>query len=130
MMKKISLPLLLMISAVLPLAAQKAPLELSWDDCVREALAGNPALKAKKLAIEQARYLYLAGYNAYLPINISHSINLSRSGGSDVSPANKWDLGISATASEPLFDLKTISFDPKILYYNIDHFIQRYLISG
>ena len=109
MMKKIILPLLLVISAIIPLAAQESPLELSWDDCVREALAGNPALKAKKLAIDQSRYLYLASYNSFLPINISHSISLIRSGGSDISPSNKWDLGFSVSATEPLFDLKTIS---------------------
>ena len=109
MMKKIFLPLLLVISSVLPLPAREVPLELSWADCVREALAGNPALKARKLVIDQSRYLYLASYNAYLPINISHSIDLSRSGGSGVSPSNNWDLGFSLSATEPLFDLKTIS---------------------
>ena len=109
MMKKIFLPLLLVISAVLPLAAQEAPLELSWADCVREALANNPALKAKKLVIDQYKYRYLSSYNAYFPVKVSHSIDLSRSGGSGVSPASKWDLGFSISAAEPLFDLKTIS---------------------
>jgi outer membrane protein TolC len=105
MMKKIFLPLLLAIP-IQPLAAQKASLELSWADCVREALAGNPALKAKKLSIEQYRYLYLAGYNAYFPsVNVSHSV--SRSGGDGVSPSSRWSFGLSA--SEPIFNLKAIS---------------------
>ncbi|MFA6434872.1 MAG: TolC family protein [Elusimicrobiales bacterium] len=114
MMKKIFPPLSpascavlsLLLFVVFPLAAQEAPLELSWEDCVREALAGNPALKAKKLAIEQNRYLYLAGYNAYLPkVNISHSV--SRGGGSGTAPSNRWNFGLSA--SEPVFDLKAVS---------------------
>lgn len=90
----------------MPAAAREAPLELSWADCVREALAGNPALKARKLAIDQYKYLYLAGYNAYLPrVNVSHSV--SRGGGSGASPSNRWNFGLSA--SEPIFDLKAIS---------------------
>ncbi|HBB66719.1 MAG: hypothetical protein A2X28_00695 [Elusimicrobia bacterium GWA2_56_46] len=106
MMKKIFSPLLLAVILITPLAAQDAAQELSWDDCVREALAGNSALKAKKLAIEQYRYLYLAGYNAYLPsVNVSHSV--SRSGGTGVSPSNRWSFGLSA--SEPVFNLKAVS---------------------
>ena len=106
MMKKIFSPLLLAVILITPLAAQDAVQELSWDDCVREALAGNSALKAKKLAIEQYRYLYLAGYNAYLPsVNVSHSV--SRSGGAGVSPSNRWSFGLSA--SEPVFNLKAVS---------------------
>ncbi|OGS08764.1 MAG: hypothetical protein A2270_06170 [Elusimicrobia bacterium RIFOXYA12_FULL_51_18] len=106
MMKKIFLPLLLIASTVLPLAAQQAAIELSWADCVREALANNPGLKAKKMAIDQYKYLYLAGYNAYLPkINISHSVN--RSGGDHTTPANKW--GLSVSASEPILNLGAMS---------------------
>jgi len=106
MMKKIFLPLLLIASSVPPLAAQRAPIELSWADCVREALANNPGLKAKKLAIDQYKYLYLAGYNAYLPkINLSHSV--SRSGGQNTSPSNRW--GLSVSASEPIFNLGAMS---------------------
>jgi len=106
MMKRIFPPLLLAVTLIAPLAAQDASLELSWDDCVREALSGNSALKAKKLAIEQYRYLYLAGYNAYLPsVNVSHSV--SRGGGAGVPPSNRWSFGLSA--SEPIFNLKAIS---------------------
>ena len=106
MMKKIFLPLLLTASSVLPLAAQQAPAELSWADCVQEALANNPGLKAKKLAIDQYKYLYLAGYNAYLPkVNLSHSV--SRSGGDNITPSNRWNLSLSA--SEPIFNLGAMS---------------------
>ena len=81
-------------------------LELSLQDCVLAALQNNPGLKAKKLAIDQYRYLYLAGYNAYLPkVNLSHS--LSRSGGDKVIPSNRWGLSISA--SEPIFNLGAMS---------------------
>ena len=106
MMKKIFLPLLLITSPVLPLAAQQAPNELSWADCVQEALANNPGLKAKKMAIDQYKYLYLAGYNSYLPkINLSHSV--SRSGGENTTPSNRWNLSVSA--SEPIFNLGATS---------------------
>jgi outer membrane protein TolC len=134
MMKKIFL-LPFLISPVLPLASQSNPSggqslnvepkvlsgnvlsvskapgtdansELSWADCVREALANNPGLKAKKMAIDQYRYLYLAGYNAYLPkINLSHSVN--RSGGDNTTPSNRWNLSVSA--SEPIFSLGAMS---------------------
>ena len=87
-------------------ASASSPLELSWQDCVRAALDNNPGLKAKKLAIEQYKYLSLAGYNAYLPsVNISHS--LSRSGSETVSPSNRASSSLSA--NEPLLDLKALS---------------------
>jgi len=152
MMKKILLSLLV-VSPVLPLASQpdssvkqtleekvevlpggavspKEPAktsgpELTWADCVREALANNPGLKAKKLAIDQYKYLKLAGYNAYLPkISMSHSV--SRSGGEKVSPSNRW--GLSVSASEPIFDLGAmssirsgrISYDKSLSDYRIE----------
>ncbi|MBI4802024.1 MAG: TolC family protein [Elusimicrobia bacterium] len=106
MMKKTLLPLLFVFFSVLPLTAQENPLELSWADCVRQALANNPGLNARKLAIEQNKYLYLAGYNSYLPrISISHS--LARSGG--VSSIASNSVGFSLSASEPLFDLGAMS---------------------
>jgi outer membrane protein TolC len=114
---KILSPVFLLFSAAFPLAAlepasavapDKAPSghELTWTDCVREALANNPGLKAKKLAIEQYRYLYLAGYNAYLPkISLSHSV--TRSGGEKTTPSNRW--GLSVSASEPIINLGAMS---------------------
>ncbi len=106
MMKKIFLPLLLLIPAVPPLSAMDVPLELTWTDCVRAAMTGNPALRAKKLAIEQYKYLYQAGFNDYLPsVNLSHSI--SRGTGKSGSIGNTVSSDIKA--SEPLFDLKAMS---------------------
>lgn len=107
MMEKIFLPLFLITSSVLPSASGgQVPMELTWADCVREALANNPGLKAKKLAIDQNKYLYLAGYNAYLPkINLSHSV--TRSGGDGTTPSNRW--GLSVSASEPVFNLGATS---------------------
>jgi len=100
------LAFLLFLSAAGYVSAQPAPLEFSWEDCVREALAGNPALKAKKLAVEQYKYLLLAGYNAYLPrVSLSHSVN--RSGGDNTSPATRW--GVSVSATEPIIDLSAMS---------------------
>ena len=107
-MKKLTIfsPLLFVFFSILPLAAQEKPLELSWADCVRQALANNPSLNARKLAIEQNKYLYLAGHNAYLPkINISHT--LSRSGSVSSSPSNRFSFGLSA--SEPIFNLGAMS---------------------
>ncbi|MCX5785982.1 MAG: TolC family protein [Elusimicrobia bacterium] len=100
------LTLALLMAAAGYAAAQQTPRELSWDDCVREALANNPGLKAKQLIIDQYKYLLLAGYNVYLPkVSLSHS--LSRSGGDNTSPSTRW--GVSASASEPLFDLSAMS---------------------
>jgi len=87
-------------------ASAEPPLELSWQDCVTAALANNPGLKAKKLAIEQYKYLEQAGYNSYYPsVNISHS--LSR-GGSDTGPTSS-RASTSLSASEPLLDMKALS---------------------
>jgi outer membrane protein TolC len=112
-MKSIFLASLLLLPAVSPLAAlEPAPAtspagtELAWADCVKEALANNPALKAKKLAIDQYKYLYFVGYNSYLPkISMSHSV--SRSGGENTDPSNRW--GLSLSASEPVFNLAAMS---------------------
>jgi len=108
-MTKILLPALLLCFPIPDLAALEPAStgpELSWDDCAREALANNPGLKAKKLAIDQYKHLYLAGYNAYLPkVNLSHSV--TRSGGEGISPSNRW--GLSVSASEPIFDLGAMS---------------------
>jgi len=96
----------LLFAAVGYAAAQQAPIDLSWDDCVREALANNPGLKARKLTIDQYKYLLLAGYNAYLPrVSLSHSV--SRSGGGNTPPSTRW--GLSASISEPVFDLSAMS---------------------
>ena len=87
-------------------AADELPLELSWQDCARVALENNPGLKAKKLVIEQYKYLYQASFNAYLPsVNISHS--LTRSGTQFSSPSDRVSSNLSA--SEPLFDLRAMS---------------------
>lgn len=81
-------------------------MDLTWKDCVLQALSNNPGLHSKRIAVEQYKKLYLAGYNAYFPkINISHSVN--RSGSDSASPATRW--GFSLSASEPLFDLNAMS---------------------
>jgi outer membrane protein len=80
--------------------------EITWEQCVREALANNPSLSAKRLAIEQNRHTYLSGYNAFMP-NISLSHSVSRSGGDSTDASTSWRAGVSA--SETLFNLKTFS---------------------
>lgn len=103
-MKRILFTLL----AALPAAAAAAelPSELTWKDCAALALANNPSLSAQRSSVEQARYAYQAGLNAYYPqIGLSHSF--SRSGSQVSDPSNRWSAGISA--SEKLFDLKTFS---------------------
>lgn len=100
------MPLLLAIAAARPLPAVEIPAELSWADCVRTAIANNPALKAKRLATEQYKYLYQAGFNSYLPsVGISHT--LSRSGSQLAPPSSRVSTVLSA--SEPLFNLKSAS---------------------
>mgnify|MGYP001576022388 CR=1 FL=1 len=51
--KPFFLPLALLMAVCGSAAAEQSSLELSWAGCVREALAGNPGLKAKKLTIDQ-----------------------------------------------------------------------------
>ncbi len=80
--------------------------EITWEQCVREALANNPSLSARRLAIEQNRHTYLSGYNAFMP-NISLSHSVSRSGGDGSDASTSWRAGVSA--SETLFSLKTFS---------------------
>lgn len=107
-MKKTAMTALipLILFAALPLGAQDKTVELSWADCVRQALTNNPGLKAQKLAIEQNEYLYRASYNSVLPrVSLSHSF--SRSGSESSSPSNRF--GLSVSASETLFDLGTYS---------------------
>ena len=120
MMKQIPLLVLILFAGQsLAAAAAEPPLELSWQDCVRAALDNNPGLKARKLAVEQYKYLYQAGFNAYLPsVNISHSV--SRSATDPSSPSNKYSAGISA--SEPIFNLKALSSirGAKIAYEKAD----------
>jgi outer membrane protein TolC len=56
--------------------------------------------------VEQYKYHYRAGFNAYLPsVNISNSV--SRSATDPVSPSTRYSAGISA--SEPIFNLKALS---------------------
>lgn len=101
-MKKLFLTILLAALAGAPASAE----EITWEQCVREALANNPSLSARKLAIEQNRHTYLSGYNAFMP-NISLSHSVSRSGGDGSDASTSWRAGISA--SETLFSLKTVS---------------------
>jgi multidrug efflux system outer membrane protein len=121
MMKKIPLLVLALLTASSFAAAAPAglPLELSWQDCVAAALSNNPALKAKKLTVEQYEYLYQAGFNSYLPsVNLSHSI--SRSGSQLSSPSDNVNTSLSAT--EPLFNLEAMSSirSAKIAYEKAD----------
>ncbi|MDT8285880.1 MAG: TolC family protein [Elusimicrobiales bacterium] len=101
-MKKLFLLISLAALAGAPASAE----EITWEQCVREALANNPSLSARKLAIEQNRHTYLSGYNAFMP-NISLSHSVSRSGGDSAAASTGWRAGISA--SEILFNLKTFS---------------------
>ncbi|HBE88466.1 MAG TPA: hypothetical protein DDW67_04920 [Elusimicrobia bacterium] len=101
-MKKLFLLVSLTALAASPASAE----EITWEQCVREALANNPSLNAKRLAIEQNRHTYLSGYNAFMP-NISLSHSVSRSGGDSSDASTSWRAGISA--SETLFNLKTFS---------------------
>jgi outer membrane protein TolC len=102
--KKILLLPLVLLLAVPALAQQE--FSLSWEHTRKLAMENNPSVRAARAAMEQAGYNYLAGLNSYMPqISLSHS--LSRSGGDNSSPSNRW--GASVSASEDLLNLKTIS---------------------
>lgn len=108
MMKKLPLTVLALLAAasLAAAASPEPPLELTWQDCAAAAARNNPALMAKKAAVEQYKYLYQAGFNAYLPsVNISHSI--TRSGGQLSSPSDRYSTSLSA--SQDLLNMKAIS---------------------
>ncbi len=107
MMKKLPLTALaLLATASLAAAAPEPPLELTWQDCVAAAVQNNPALKAQKATVEQYKYLYQAGFNAYLPsVDISHSV--TRSGAQLSSPYDR--VSTSLSASQDLLNLKSLS---------------------
>ncbi|HAT71854.1 MAG TPA: hypothetical protein DCS63_03465 [Elusimicrobia bacterium] len=97
------LPLVFLLGG--PLRAQQE-LSLSWEDARKLAQQNNPSIKAARAAMETAGYNYLAGLNSYMPqVSLSHS--LSRSGGDNSSPSNRW--GATASASEDLLNLKNVS---------------------
>lgn len=108
MMKKLPLTVLALLAAasLAGAAAPEPPLELTWQDCAAAAARNNPALMARKAAVEQYKYLYQAGFNAYLPsLNISHSI--TRSGGQLASPSDRYSTSLSA--SQDLLNLQALS---------------------
>ena len=81
----------------------ETPTAVSWEDCQKTALAGNPSLSASARAIEASRLKYLASYNTFMP-KLSVSNSFSRSGDAD-SAATNWSAGVSAR--ETLFSLKS-----------------------
>lgn len=81
-------------------------LDLDWQKCVKLALKNNYSLKAAKESINESRYKYLAGINAFLP-QISASNTFSRSGGNSLDTTNKWSVDLYA--DENLFNLKSMS---------------------
>jgi len=82
------------------------PENITWEQCVKEAVSNSPVLKAKRLALEQSRYDYSDTFNAYFPkISLSHSYG--RSGGDGKTVSDSWSAGLSA--SETLFSLTSNS---------------------
>jgi len=80
---------------------------LTWEDCVRAAMANNPSLNAKRRSLEQSEYNYKDAFNTYLPsIGLSHGYSL---GGPQFSGGGRgsWSAGISA--SETLWSMSNNS---------------------
>lgn len=74
---------------------------LTWDDCVKSALANNPALIAKRKAVEQSEYAYKDALNNYLPkIGLSHGYSL---GGPQFSGGGRGSWSASVSANETLW---------------------------
>ena len=66
------------------------PENITWEQCVKEAVSNSPVLKAKRLALEQSRYDYSDTFNAYFPkISLSHSYG--RSGGDGKTVSDSWE---------------------------------------
>ncbi len=76
---------------------------VSWRDCQKTALAGNPSLSASARALEASRRKYLASYNSFLP-KLSVSNSFGRSGNAN-SADTSWSAGVSVR--ETLFSLKS-----------------------
>ncbi len=86
-------------------SAETPEVTVSWKDCQKMALLGNPSLSASALAIEASRRKYLASYNAFLPkLSVSNSFNRS---GDDYTANTSWSA--RASASETLFSLKSVN---------------------
>lgn len=89
---------LLALAAAPALAEGTPSAELSWADCVKEALGNSPVLKAKRLAVDQSEYQYRDQLNVYYPkVNLSHSF--SHSGGDSSATSSRWGLSLSASES-------------------------------
>lgn len=81
----------------------ETPKAVSWKDCQKMALLGNPSLSASARALEASRRKYLASYNSFLPkLSVSNSFNRS---GNAYSANTSWSARVSA--SETLFSLKS-----------------------
>lgn len=102
--KKLLLCLQVLLLAAPLLAAQE--LSLTWEQARKLALDNNPAVKAARASMEQASQNYLASLNSYLP-SVSFSNSVSRSGGDNSDPSNRWSASLSA--SQDLLNLKTVS---------------------
>lgn len=100
--------LLLCLPALLLAAPLQAGQELSltWEQARKLALDNNPAVKAARASAEQASQNYLASLNSYLP-SVSFSNSVSRSGGDNSDPSNRWSASLSA--SQELLNLRTVS---------------------
>jgi outer membrane protein TolC len=103
--KKLFLTIAAALLAAGPLTAAQE-LSLTWEQARKLALDNNPSVKAARASMEQASQSYLASLNSYLPsLSASHSV--SRGGGDNSSPSNRWSASLSA--SEDIFNLKTVS---------------------
>lgn len=78
---------------------------LTWEDCVKAALANNPSLKAKRKALEQSEYTFKEAFNSsYLPKFSLSGLSYRISGNNHFTGGGRGEVGgLSVSASETLW---------------------------
>lgn len=78
---------------------------LSWEDCLREALANNPERAAAEALVQQSRFDYRASASRFLP-QLSFDASYRRGGSRlllDDASVNSEDFSVGLTLSQSLF---------------------------
>ena len=78
---------------------------LTWEDCVKAALANNPSLKSKRKALEQSEYTLKEAFNSsYLPSFGLSALSYSIKGNNHFTGGGRGTIGgLGISASETLW---------------------------
>lgn len=78
---------------------------LTWEDCVKAAIANNPSLKAKRKSLEQSEYTLKDAFNSsYLPSFSLSGLSYRINGNNHFTGGGRGDVGgLSISASENIW---------------------------